>query len=271
MTTEARVFTNKEASWYTTSGTPLYEIPKADGKGVRAPTLADAKKRGDLLPRVSTILNLLDKPALNDWKVEQGVLAVLTTPRLPGEADDAFVHRVLHVEKVQDDESRTARDRGTDIHATLEARMTGQAVSPELVPWIEPAAKAIEARGQYVASEKILVGDGYAGRTDLIQESADCFWIVDYKTSKTMPDPKKGAYHEHRLQLASYAAAFYRMMDPGAGKGKFIRTANVYVSTIVQGAFLICDHDPDWQRTYDQGFKPLVTYWNWLTNYKPQQ
>jgi hypothetical protein len=237
---------------------------------MRSPTLADAKKRGDLLPRVSTILALLDKPALNDWKLEQGVLAVMTTPRIPGEADDAFVHRVLHVERVQDDESRTARDRGTDIHAALEARMTGQPFDSAWAPWIEPAARAIESRGQYVASEKILIGDGYAGRTDLIQESPDGFLITDYKTSKTMPDPKKGAYIEHRLQLSSYAAAFKRMLGQGDEPRKPIHTANVYVSTIVQGAFLICDHS-DWHVTYERGFRPLVQYWQWLTGYSPQQ
>jgi hypothetical protein len=270
MTTAARVHTTKEASWYTTAGDPLYEIPKADGKGTRAPTLADAKKRGDLLPRVTTILNLLDKPALNDWKLEQGILAVMTTPQLPGEPMDAFIHRVLHIERVQDEESAVARDKGTDMHAALEARMRGQGVSPDLLPWIEPAAKAIEARGQYITSEKILVGDGYAGRCDLLQEAPDCWLLSDYKTSRTMPDPKKGAYHEHRLQLASYAAAFHKSLTD-AGITKPILTCNVYISTVVQGAFLICDHDPDWQRTYNQGFKSLVTYWQWLTGYKAQQ
>ena len=270
MTTVARVYSGKEASWYTTKGVPLYEIPKADGKGMRAPTLADAKKRGDLLPRVSTILNLLDKPALNDWKVEQGVLAVMTTPQLPNEPMDAFIQRVLHTERVQDQESTVARDRGTELHAAMQARMAGEPVSPELLPWIEPAAKAIELRGQYITSEKILVGDGYAGRCDLLQEAVDCWLLSDYKTSKTMPDPKKGSYVEHLLQCSAYAAALSKSLV-GTSMTKPIRTCNIYISTIVQGAFLICDHDPEWHRTYTQGFASLVTYWNWLTKYKAIQ
>lgn len=175
MTTVARIHTSKDASWYTTSGQPLYEIPKADGKGVRAPTLADAKKRGDLIPRVTTILRQLAKPELQDWLIEQAVLAVMTTPQLDGEATDAFIHRVLHVERIQDQESSIARDKGTEIHAALETYFGGKDVAPDLLPWIEPAAKVIAARGQRIASEKILVGDGYAGRTDLIQEAPDAW------------------------------------------------------------------------------------------------
>jgi PD-(D/E)XK nuclease superfamily len=276
MTTVARVHTERrDASWYTTAGEPLYEIPKADGKGTRAPTLADAKKRGDLLPRVTTILGLLDKPALNDWKVEQGVLAVMTTPQLPGESMDAFVHRVLHVERVQDQEAATARNRGTEIHSALQSYFNGEDVAPELLPWISPVALKITAYGERVTSEKILVGDGYAGRTDLILMAPDCWWIFDFKTSKTMPDPKKSAYVEHRLQLAAYAAAFEKFTIESAvispGRLKPIRTANAYISSIVQGSFTLIEHQPDWQTTYERGFRPLVTYWQWLTGYRATQ
>ena len=105
---------------------------------MKVPTLADARKL-NLLPSVTTVLRILDKPALNEWKIEQGVLAVMTTPQLPGEEMDAFIHRVLHVEKVQDQEGKKARDRGTDIHAALESYFLGREVSDELRPWIEPA------------------------------------------------------------------------------------------------------------------------------------
>lgn len=273
MTTAARVHTErKDASWYTTKGEPIYEIPKADGKGTRAPTLADAKKRGDLLPRVTTILNQLDKPALNDWKVEQGVLAVLTTPRQPGEADDAFVHRVLHVERVQDQEAASARDKGTAIHGALQAYFNGEEVPADMRPWIMPAAQAVAARGERVASEKVLVGNGYAGRTDLILEAPDHFLILDFKTTKKLPE--KGSWFEHVLQLAAYAAAFHSLMVEAAttaGECKAIRTANVYISTIEQGKFVVWENEPDWSRAYLQAFQSLVSLWQYQTNYQPAQ
>ena len=85
-----------------------------------------------------------------------------------------------------------------------------------------------------------------------------------------MPDPKKGSYVEHLLQCSAYAAALSKSLV-GTSMTKPIRTCNIYISTIVQGAFLICDHDPEWHRTYTQGFASLVTYWNWLTKYKAIQ
>jgi hypothetical protein len=262
-TTAARTYTPDSSHWYTVTGEPCYELPKKDGKGTKVPTLADARKL-NLLPSVTTILKVLDKPALNDWRVEQGVLAVLTTPRLPGESDDVFVHRVLHVEEVQNQESRTARDRGTEIHAALEDYFSGRDVSPDLKPWIEPAAKAVLNYGERVTSEKLLVGDGYAGKTDLVQEGQSVWWIWDFKTTKSLPT--KGAWLEHRLQLAAYAAALSKSM-PGA----IIRTANLYLSTIERGGFVICEHEPDWTTTYLGGFVPLVNYWCWAHNYKAAQ
>lgn len=272
MTTNARVFTADSAHWYYTDGRPCYELEKKDGKGMKAPTLADARKL-QLLPSVTNILRVLDKPALNDWKVEQGVLAVLTTPRLPGETDDAFVHRVLHVDRVQDQEMTTARDKGTAIHDALESYFFGTEYDPALKPWIEPAAKAIAARGERIGCETILVGEGYAGRLDLIQEAKDCWWIVDWKTTKKLPDPKKGAWTEHRIQLSAYAAAWIRKLAHNGeyDRTKSTRTSNIYISTVDQGAFVICDHEPEWQRTFASAFIPLLAYWQWLNEYRPLQ
>lgn len=260
MTTVARIHSSKDASWYTTKGEPLYEILKADGKGMRAPTLADAKKRGDLVPRVSTILRQLAKPELQDWLIEQAVLAVMTSKQNPGEELDAFIHRILQVERVQDQESATARDRGTDIHAALEAMMSGRGdeTPVELLPWIEPAAKAVSACGEYVTSEKILVGNGYAGRADLIQHAPDAWIITDYKTTRKLPEKK--AYVEAQLQLAAYAKAW-----PVEGA---IRVQNVYISTIEPGKFVIHETQ-NWQRHFDRGFQPLLTLWQHLNDYAP--
>ena len=60
--------------WYSKDGSPRYTI---EGKtGVRATTLRDARKH-DLVPSVTTILNLLAKPGLDNWKQEQVLLSAL--------------------------------------------------------------------------------------------------------------------------------------------------------------------------------------------------
>ena len=269
--TSARTFTENNTHWYDIKGHPLYEIPKANGKGMKVPTLADARKL-NLLPSVTTILGILDKPALTTWKIEQAVLAVLTTPRLPDEADDAYVFRVLHTEKVQDEEGKAARDRGTDIHAGLESALTGHPIADDLQDWIGPAVAAIIARGSITATEKILVGSGYAGKTDLIQEAPNFWTLWDFKSTRKLPE--KASWPEHVLQLAAYAEAFWEflvMTEQKPEGTKPIRTANCYISTVEPGKFVIFDNPEDWQRDYNEGFAPLMRHWQWSKNYKAEQ
>lgn len=270
MTTNARIYSEKACHYYTGKGEPCYEIPKADGKGMRAPTITDARKLS-LLPSVTTILRVLPKPELQNWLIEQAVLAVLTTPRKAGEADDDFVHRVLHVEKVQDQERDLARDKGIAIHAGIEAYFTGQDVDPDIRLWVQPAIESLCKYGDLVCAERILVGDGYAGRTDLILEGKENWWIWDTKATKTLPDPKKGAWIEHQLQNSAYAAAFQKLLGVMElhRAAKPIRTANIYISSIEVGNFVICEHDPDWQKSFNSGFLPALRLWSFLNNYSP--
>ncbi len=279
MTTFANVKRTDSAHWYAPTGEPMHTVI-AKGNGLPRPTtLADARKL-NLLPSVTTILKLLDKPALTAWKVEQAVLACLSSPRNDGEELDAFVTRILSTERVQDQEGQIARDRGTEIHDALEAFFaSGVPAVPnaDIWPWIEPACLAIRRQfgASVVATEKILVGDGYAGKADLITLHGQVYWLADYKTTKKLPDPKKGgAWSEHRLQLAAYAKAFKLLLNR-AGPGGLevssetqIRTANVYISTLEQGAFSICEHE-DWLPAYTNGFSPLVSHWQWANNYRP--
>lgn len=255
--------------WYDpATAEPRHFIEKKDGSGNRPTTLADARKNG-WVPSVTQVLKILDKPGLRDWLIRQSVYAVVTAPDVPGENIDAKIERVLSVERQQDQESQIAKDRGTAIHEALECYFLGKDVAEEFRPWIDPAAKAIVSRGQLVSAEKILVGKGYAGKVDLIQEAPECWWIVDWKTTKTLP--KKGAWSEHVLQLSAYAAAFWTLMERSGQASKPIRTSNVYISTVEQGQFAICDHDPDWQKAFNQGFQPLLTAWMFLNNYYPKQ
>lgn len=258
MTTGARTQSAEGSHWYAVDGTPVYEVPYSDPrKGMRPTTLADARKMG-LLPSVTTILRVLYRAGLEDWKDEQLVLAVLTTPRLVDEDLDGFIHRVLHVERIQDQEAGKAADTGTLYHGGLEAAFKDHGIAPELEPWIGPAYQELAKRGQVIATETIVVGDGYAGKVDLIQQNHEV-WIWDFKTTKRLP--KGEAWPEHKLQLAAYAKAWAKGDQP-------IRTGNVYISTVEQGQFCICPHD-DWEDTYENGFRPLVQVWQHMNGYKP--
>lgn len=267
MNTAARTHGNDSSHWYFDDGRPCYEMEKKDGSGMRPTTLADARKL-NLLPSVTTILKVLAAPALQSWLIEQAVLAAMTTPRLAGEADDAFIQRVLHTERHQDQEAQKARDRGTEIHDGMEAMLQGKPVSDDLLPWIEPAYLHLKSKIYCVLkTECVLVGEGYAGRTDLVSDTSPntvgAFLIADFKSTKKLPE--RGSWPEHRLQLAAYAAA----AEPNLTAGS-IRTANLYISTVERGKFAYYENPP-WLPDYNQGFEPLVRHWQWSTQYAPKQ
>lgn len=281
MATAANVKHEDGSHWYYTDGKPCYELAKKDGSGMKSPTLADARKL-NLLPGVSSILKVLHKEALVVWRIEQAVLAILTTPRIDipqfdgegreigtrPETDDEFTKRVLSTERVQDQESQIARDRGTQIHDGLELLSKNQPVAEDLIPWIQPAWAALSKYGSPIAVEMHIVGRGYGGRVDILQKAPDCLWIWDYKTTKKLPE--KGAYPEHRLQLAAYAAAVEWDLFKKSGQSVTIKTGNVYISSIDQGQFVICEH-PEWKETFNRGFAPLVAHWQWSTGFVPNQ
>lgn len=265
--TAARPNAPKSSHYYTPAGEAAYEQPKKDGKGMTKTTVVHARKL-NLLPSVTTILNLLNKEALVNWKIEQAALAIVTSPRLPDEKDDAFVYRVLHTEAQQDEEARIARDKGTLIHDAMEAYFQGQSVADDILPFIEPAFKHIWAQGEMVSTELILVGEGYAGMSDLLQDCGAFWKLIDYKATKSIPE--KGAWPEHRLQLAAYAQAFKEKLILAGEPIKPINTANVYISTVETGKFVEFEHG-DWGDVYNYGFAPLVIHWQWANNHVPKQ
>lgn len=221
-------------------------------------TLADAREL-NLLPSVTTILKVLNKPALNAWLVEQSVNAVLTTPRLPGEQLDAFVQRVLHSERVQDEEAQIARDKGTAIHDAIEACLNGRPFDAAWKPYVEAVLPVVAGLGSIVWTEKILVGDGYAGRADILLETERNITLLDFKTSSKMP---KESYPEHKCQSSAYAKTLGNVAD------KHIITGNLYISTVMPGATALSLQE-DWPYNYEEGFVPAMRLWQYLNGYRP--
>jgi len=265
--TAARPIARKSFHWYTPAGEAAYEQPKKDGKGMTQTTVVHARKL-NLLPSVTTILTLLHKEALVNWKIEQACLAIITSARLPDEKEDDFIYRVLHTEQQQDEEARIARDKGTLIHDAMEAYFQGQPVADDILPFIEPAFKHIWAQGEMVSTELIIVGEGYAGMIDLLQDCGQFWKLSDYKATKNLPE--KAPWPEHRLQLAAYAQAFKEKLILAGEPIKPIKAAIVYISTVEPGKFVEHEHG-DWENVYAYGFAPLVIHWQWANNHVPKQ
>jgi hypothetical protein len=258
--TAANVRGHDSSRFYTRAGEAVFEIAKKRGFGMKKPNVVDARELG-LLPSTTTILKAMAKPGLDAWLKEQACLAVLTTPRKEGEGLDDFVRRVLYEEQVDKEEAAAAADRGTAIHGAIEDAIQGKDVHADWQPYVSAVFPIIETLGKVIFSEKVVVGDGYAGRCDLGTENDNSVIVTDFKTTSSMP--KEEAYKEHRMQAASYA------MTLGNTGNKRVLTAVLYISTRTVGETKLFIHD-NWEGDYN-AFRHLLRLWSYINNYDPQE
>lgn len=173
------------------------------------------------LPSVTTILRVIDKPALIQWAAKQGALAVLTNP----EKYDTPEKAAAAIYDIQD----TATSRGGKAHEVAEAYASFyEAGMPDKFTSDDPYFPAIKAffetmHPEILYKEVRLVNleQGYAGTADLIARVGPKSFVVDFKTGKAV-------YPEARLQVEAYRqctmlikgdgtrVSIYPMADAGA-------------------------------------------------------
>jgi hypothetical protein len=142
--------------WYQPDGTPLHQVPKADGKGMRDTTLADAKKLG-LLPSVTGITDIVAKPALMNWKAAQVAAAAFENPPTSEESAEYFIERVINASHHQ---VAGAADLGSKVHDALEKLLTEgpDAIAEDMWAYVAPVvAWKKEAKITYDQIENVLV------------------------------------------------------------------------------------------------------------------
>ena len=173
-------------------------------------------------PGVTTVTDVLDKPALLRWHREQVArAAIASAERLVADRDagneDAAVAYLLATRN----EGTDGRERGSRIHGVLESVLRRESVD------IDPADAAAvagarawlnEAKVRPLEVEAYLINEtlGYGGTCDLIAEIDGEVWLLDWKTSKSVAWASGKVYDEMRLQLAAYGNAEFiaRPADP---------------------------------------------------------
>lgn len=229
-----KLFNSENAHWYRPDGEPLHRVAASNGEP-RSTTLRDARKLG-LLPSVTNVLGVINKPELVEWKMTQAVLAALTLPRLESEGEDAFAKRV-----VEDAQSRvrSAMDFGSAFHAGAEQVAKTLEVDPAgpYAAWLRLHRDWFQANCvRVVWTERVLVNAelGYAGTADLlIEHQAHGLTLVDYKTQgarvlpngvlpdgrrggplgeRSLPEWKPRVYRSWCQQLAAYRRAIGKPM-----------------------------------------------------------
>jgi hypothetical protein len=256
--------------WYSLDGKPVHTQPTKDGEGQRATTLRDARKMM-LLPSVTSIIGILDKPQLTRWKMREVAKAAIAIPGPQGdEPVERFADRAIQAAMSQVGE---AADLGSRIHAAIENLMRGGAEEPseELRPYVKPVLDWMRQVGVKVThSEIVLVNavHGFAGRVDALFTWGDGFGkmgILDFKTKKTKEGEKVEAYDEHTLQLAAYAATHYSPEHL-----QHVVAANLFISSTEPGRLEVVKHDKGKLVAAYEAFCQMCAVWRFRKGYDPR-
>ena len=247
--------------WYRQDGGPQYTVPAKDGSD-RPTTLRDARKM-DLVPSVTTIMKVAAKPGLEQWKLEQMLLAAMTLPMRPDEPEKAYIARIVADSK---ESGKQAAERGTRIHESIESWFDGkkQVQYPEIAMAFE---KSIfehfksHPMQPWLTERSFSSNLGYGGKVDLYceaDESAPVGIVIDAKTKDFGPDDKIDAYDENLLQLAAYRHGLHL---PHA------RCANVFCSRTHPGLVKVVEWTEEELVKGWEMFQCLLRFWKLKNNF----
>jgi hypothetical protein len=176
------------------------------------------EKNGVQYPSVTTILGLLDKPALLGWASNCAVDFI--ADNLEAIKDPLDVHRgeqiLEQARKAYAQKRDDAASAGTQAHHAIEAYING--LDPEQFLQCDQARTAFSAfksweeknHVQWLETECEVFSEnvGYAGRFDAIALINGHKYLVDFKTSK-------GIYDEMKYQLCAYLQAYNEQLQEG--------------------------------------------------------
>lgn len=206
-----KIIPDRFTHYYLPTGQPYWEVPKKDGSGVRPVTIADARKAG-AYPSVTEILRVVAKPELEQWKIEQAILAALTLPRIENEPLEAFARRVAVDAEAQ---SQNAMSFGRRIHKALENYPA--LPEDEIAPFVAAAFEWMRKEVEFIHGRETVVVNremGYAGTFDLRCNLRGIGPAVcDFK-SQSIKNGKPIFYDDWGLQLSAYSRAVHQPGEP---------------------------------------------------------
>ena len=252
------VTTDQAGHWYTEEGESAHVILGANGKE-RNTTVADARKLG-LLPSVTSVIGIKNKPELETWKQEQVIRACIKFKKEEDELDEQYAKRImLEAKKTTTD----AATHGSLMHEAMEHILLGREHSKDerLAPYIRTFKQwANDNIEKTYWCEKALVGAGYAGRCDAyvrMRGIGDA--IIDLKNRKVNPkyDP---FYDTDCAQLWAYRIA---SENPQAACVSVVLASNDPES--------IKHHVWDEEELDQAGiaFQAMLKVWSWAKQYVP--
>ena len=169
---------------------------------------------------VTTVLQILNKPGLDYWKMREVYQAVVANPSL-SEQEALAVPCVT---------SGKAKNRGTTIHSIVEVyKGKGEVIqtTPELQPFVTAFEKWVsEIKLSIIGQERTIINERekYAGTIDMLARINENTFptVIDVKTSKADAQ----SYPEYHLQVSAYMHALIESGVKIAGGGIILLREN---------------------------------------------
>ena len=164
---------------------------------------------GDYVPSVTTILNVISKPALMPWAVKMGAEWFRDNRKDYLKGDIKLEDMIKGIKGAYRKKSQDALNIGEEVHAWCEQAIKfklGVGTMPSM-PDNEVVRESIENFRdwtkendvKWLSSEEKIYNRKYkyAGTVDAIAEVNGVFGVIDFKTSKRL-------YDEYDLQVSAY-------------------------------------------------------------------
>lgn len=257
MTTETTPLPAESTHFYFKDGRPCYEVPRAKGDGMRPTTIADARKL-DLVPSYSEIAKVAAKPGLIAWYADHLLDSALTLPIIEGELADDRKKRII---ADADAKSQKARDKGTQLHAAIEAFIRGDQPESEFALHCVAVSEVLRDMGILLvgnAEHSFASPLGYGGKIDFHNDEP---LIIDFKTKERIDDKKQLAWPEHIQQLAAYGFGLWFDVPR-------FRCLNVFVGILDKQVRVLEYEWPDIVEAFAQ-FRCLLEYWQRCRKFGP--
>jgi hypothetical protein len=246
-------------------------MPLADGTGDRPTNFRDAKRLG-LVPSVSGIKSIFSKPGLEKWKIKQVALASMRLTRKGEETESYFADRIIEEAFKQVDD---AANLGTSIHREIERFFTHDwnkpfEPDPKLAVYVSPVVNWMISKDIHVENPEAIVvnmAHGYAGTSDcpFRWKNGAGIGVIDYKSRKTKPGKPCEPYDGEAMQIAAYAAAYWKEENLKCCWG-----ANVYISTTEPGRVDLVMYRPEMLVAEFEVFKLCCAIWRHLHQWDPR-
>lgn len=196
---------SESGHWYNEDGLVL-AVPSADGKKMVRPTVRHARN-GLVVPSVTGIIGIYDKPALTQWKIKEHVKACsYIEQRRADESFDDYFKRVSEQMNRHNDHAQL----GTNIHAEIAKGLAGKhhdEIAENAIAFVQSEmAKLVlpMLRSEMPFADRT---HGFGGTVDLMMFDDEQIIFIDFKTTDDdkLSQESKLAYREtHLAQLVAY-------------------------------------------------------------------